>query len=236
MSETTSEPTAPGASVVRDIASQINLVNPGSPVRNQDVEFRFRKVAAKDGKPAVEPRPAFKMTLPMPTMEAVLTELTHPDEARKVKAQNYLLDLISEQVINAAKEQVNDETNPVNSQDDLDLSLLSLTAIINQPPSARKGAAIAKEVWEQFEADYKLIMPGVLGKSEKTISNQLKYIMGKFNGCRTQKQIIALLAGYLGQYAEATKIKDDVREVLEYLLGRAKTLLEVTEEKLIEAL
>lgn len=235
MSDTVNtEAAAPTAgAVVRDVAAQLNLVNPTSPVRNQDFDFRFRKVK---GKPEAEVRKPFKMTLPIPTMEAVLAELTNAEEARRVKAQNYILDLITEQVFNAAKEQVNDESKPVNGQDDLDLEALSLLAIINQPPSARKGAAIAKEVWEQFEADYLLIMPAALGKKEVAIKNQLKYIMGKFNGCRNNKAILTLLATCLGEYIGATKILDDVREVVEYLADRAKTLLEADEEKLLAAL
>jgi len=51
---------------------------------------------------------------------------------------------------------------------------LTIDAIANLPPSERKGAGIAKEVWKQFAEDYIAIMPSLQGKSVENVTNAAK--------------------------------------------------------------
>ena len=122
---------------VADVAALLNAGSAVNLVRNENVLMSFRK-----DKETGTRRPSFWLTVPVPTMDAVIAKLTEGTPEEISKYSNYMLDLIAEKVIAAAKEQVGDEENPVTTQEQLRLELLSFEALVNQPPSARRGAGI----------------------------------------------------------------------------------------------
>jgi len=99
-----------------------------------------------------------------------------------------------------AKLQVGHETSPVNKQEDLDISKLTIDAIANLPPSERKGAGIAKEVWKQFAEDYIAIMPSLQGKSVENVTNAAKIFVARMQPCKTNKPVLSRLKDYLNLY------------------------------------
>tara|TARA_R110000744_G_scaffold372015_1_gene483354 strand:- start:570 stop:1310 length:741 start_codon:yes stop_codon:yes gene_type:complete len=113
---------------------------------------------------------------------------------------------------------------------------VSWEAIANQPKATRRGGGIPKEVWDGFEVDYIEVMPEITGKTVDQITNAAKILKGKLTQVRTNEPVLKLLVEQLAVYAEATTNLDDYAECVEFLLGKADTFLNVTDEQLLAAL
>lgn len=206
------------------------LLNTGGRMDYRTEQFRFDFRVDKDTKTR---RPSFWLALPVITFEGLVARFQGPDGD---KYKNFVLDLISNEVFNAAKQQVGDDEAPVNSQEELKSELLTLDAIVNQPASMRRGNGIAKELWEEFGKDYLAVMPSATGKTEQRISNQVKLLIGKFAACKTQKKIIEKLLEELNVYAAATAELETFAPVVEFLLNKGQALMNMDEDTLLASL
>jgi len=131
---------------------------------------------------------------------------------------------------------VGHETNPVNKQEDLDISKLTIDAIANLPPSERKGAGIAKEVWKQFAEDYIAIMPSLQGKSVENVTNAAKIFVARMQPCKTNKPVLSRLKDYLNLYFTKTSIQEDMQEVYTFLNEKIEAFLKLDEATLLQNL
>jgi hypothetical protein len=121
----------------------------------------------------------------------------------------------------AARIQVNDEEKPVNSQDDLDLTKLTIAYLANQPESERRGGGIAKELWDAFEKNYVTVKTQA-GKEAEKASNAAKIFAKKLQPVRTNKKILTFLKGELDSWFQSAS-KDDQEEfsgIYEYLMKK----------------
>lgn len=113
---------------------------------------------------------------------------------------------------------------------------VSWEAIANQPKATRRGGGIPKEIWDLFELDYIEVMPEVTGKTVDQITNAAKILKGKLTQVRTNEPVLKLLVEQLAVYADSTANLEDYAECVEFLLGKADTFLNVTDEQLLAAL
>ncbi len=117
------------------------------------------------GKPVPVKRPEFKISLPIINVDGLITALDNQ------KQREYILSVLEDSVYKEARYQVDDETSPINSQSELDVSKLTLEYLANRPPSERLSGGISKETWEAFTEDYINVMPGL--STSQTVSSIL---------------------------------------------------------------
>lgn len=209
-------------------------------VQMREVPFHFKTPRSEKKNDKGEPvdelgevlkkRETIKLNLPMPTFAGIVEAMQ--DE----KQLAFITDLIEEAIIGAARDQVGDDSKPVNSQDELDISKLTLAFIANQPKAERRGGGIGKEVWEEFAKDYVEIMPAIANKSPEAVGNASKLFLAKFQPVKTQKKVIAYLQQQLALWFQNTKRADDFSECYEFLNEKATNLLKQDEAALLDTL
>jgi hypothetical protein len=209
-----------------DPASEINLDVGHAFTRNMEAVFRFKKEKNELG----ERRPDVKLILPVPTLEGLAAAL------RDENQREFILDLLADVVREAARDQITDETRPVNKQEELNVKKLTLEYLANQPKAVRTGGGISKEVWEAFAKDYTDVMQAATGKSQDAVTNAAKLFVAKFNPVKTQKKVITFLRDQLAVYTSATPNLDDFADCVAFLDKKAEDLLNMNEEALLENL
>lgn len=185
-----------------------------------------KKFAFKKDKLGVK-RPTIALQIPMPTLEGVINALS--DE----KVRDFILETLGNEVYKAAREQVGDDSKPVNKQEELDLNKLSLSFIASIPKAERTGGGISKETWEEFAADYVTVMPSRTNFTAEQIGNAVKIFTARFQPIKTQKKIIAFLRTQLALWFQNTTNQEDFQEVYDFLDNKAGTLLEADEATLL---
>ena len=187
-------------------------------------KFSFKKDELGNKRDTVE------LQLPKPTFDGILAALEVEKQAQ------YVIDCVFADQVFQAKLQVGHETSPVNKQEDLDISKLTIDAIANLPPSERKGAGIAKEVWKQFAEDYIAIMPSLQGKSVENVTNAAKIFVARMQPCKTNKPVLSRLKDYLNLYFTKTSIQEDMQEVYTFLNEKIEAFLKLDEATLLQNL
>ena len=172
-------------------------------------------------------RDTVKLNIPFVTIDGLVEALS--DE----KQQAYLLSIINDSIYQAGKWQVGDENKPVNKQEELDLSKLTLEALANMPPSERRGGGIAKEVWEEFGKDYAAVMQPLTGKTTDQIDNAVALLLKKFQPVKSNKRVLAHLKSQLNMWFAATQAAEDFKECFEFLDAKAQTFLDADEAALL---
>ena len=189
------------------------------------VKFNFRRV--KDEATGLESkRPSVEIELPLLSVEGIVAAF---------QAGGKQLDLIVEAVrdvqIARARELIN-EKEDINAEN-FPYAELSWEVIANLPKAERRGGGIPKETWEEFAKDYIAVMPEAAGKTVEQITNMAKILMGKLNAIKTNEPVLQLVVEQLGIYAEATENMEDYADCVAFLLNKAETFLNVSEEELL---
>jgi hypothetical protein len=192
---------------------------PGTVFRPKKFFFKKDEVGEK--------RPNVDLILPYPTEDRVL-EMFKDDKQRMI-----LMDLINDLINDHAKLQVGDEKNPVNKQEELDITKLDLAFIASIPPGERRGGGIGKETWETFFADYVEIMPAITGKAKDNVENAAKLLVARLQPVKTQKKILDFLGGQLSLWFSKTQQAEELAEVYEFLSEKIKTLMAADEAALL---
>lgn len=198
----------------------------------RDVKFSFKKADPVTG----NKRPPVNLKIPQVTTDTLQNFLTDPEKA--AKNIDYLLDVMNDIVKEAARQQVADDENPVDNQEQLDLSKLDLTYIANLPAAERRGGGIPKETWEAFGVAYNTIMPGVTGKKPEHVGNAATLFLGKYAKCKTDKKVLKVLKEQLEiffQNASADQ-QEEFADIYEYLQKKADNYLEANEADLLASL
>jgi len=190
----------------------------------QPIKFTFKKDDLGVKRPTVE------LALPVPTADTVTSMLA--DE----KQRNYLLSVLADQVYLQARQQVGNESSPVNKQDQLDLTKLTMEYIASIPPSERRGGGISKETWADFFKDYIEVMPSVTGKNKEQVENAGKLFVARLQPVKTQKKILTFLQSQLALWFTNTQAADDFAEVYEFLTGKIEDFLKRDEAELLQNL
>jgi len=187
-------------------------------------KFSFKKDELGNKRDTVE------LQLPKPTFDGILAALEVEKQAQ------YVIDCVFADQVFQAKLQVGHETSPVNKQEDLDISKLTIDAIANLPPSERKGAGIAKEVWKQFAEDYIAIMPSFKARVLRMSRMLQKIFVARMQPCKTNKPVLSRLKDYLNLYFTKTSIQEDMQEVYTFLNEKIEAFLKLDEATLLQNL
>lgn len=191
---------------------------PPSPIKGtifRPTKFHFKKDELGQKRETVE------LLAPIPTMEGLVSRMqdttrnkNEKGEEDKLtngeKVQNLVLELLADLVAGNMRLQVSDEKNPVNKQEELDLSKLDLVFIANIPPAERRGGGISKETWTAFFENYVQVMQEKTGKKKEQVENAAKLLVARLQPVKTQKKILAFLKDQLNLWF--TSIAEDVRE------------------------
>jgi len=200
-------------------------VNYDFSVAVKPVNFNFKK--STDKATGIETiRNSVQLALPYPSMEGIVAIL----EAGG-KGLELLVEAIEGVVNAAARELLYDDVSLTAATFPVDK--VSWEFIANLPKAQRRGGGIPKETWEGFGQDYVDVMPAVTGKSIEQIANAAKILVAKLNQVKTNEPVLQLLVGQLAVYADNSPNIDEYKECVSFLLEKADTFLNVSEEELL---
>lgn len=209
----------------------LTLTSPHVRVIEESFHFKTTKeeIETPEGKETKEKkRPTVKLQLAVPTFEGLVEAMA--DE----KIQNYVLDLLKEDVVQAAREQVNEDESI--SQTTIDLTKLTLAALASRPPAARRGGGIAKETWELFTKDYVEVMPAITGKSSENCATAAKLLAQKFQPVKTNKELIKLLKERMSLWFANSPRAEELSECYEFLEKKADEFMNADNTELLAKL
>jgi hypothetical protein len=223
-----------------ETSSNIEAIS-GPHTMDKEEKFTFRTPKNKLnalGEPE-EKRAPVVLTLPIPTWNGFVDAVSKGPDAEKI--QSYVLSLIEDAVIEAARSQVSPaegdtEATPVNSQDQLDLSKLTLTYLANEPKTDRRGRGIDKETWEAFEADYVTIMPDITGRTPEQVKVAAGLFSKKLVAVKTNKPVLKMLEKRLEEWYANTPNGSDFQDVYTFLTGKLNAFLTTPERDLASIL
>lgn len=193
-----------------------------------DTNFHFRKV--KDEKTGLESkRPTVTIPVPAPSVEGIIAII----EAGG-KGLDLLLEAVRDKIVEQAREQVNEKEDI--TAENFDYTKLAWDFIANLPKAERRGGGIAKELWDDFAADYVAVMPGVTGKNKESVELAAKVFTTKFANAKTNKPVLKLLQGQLTIYINNTTRGEELAPVVEWLNNKLETLINTDETNLLLSL
>jgi len=182
-------------------------------------KFSFKKQQINNDVGQPVKRPPVTLTVPVPTFDGLIRSFTNE------KVQNYIMDLVEEAIKDRVRVQLSDDEKPVNRQDDLDLSKLTLEYIADLPKTERTGSAISKEDWEAWSANYIQVMSPKRGADKATTA--AKTFMAKFAPAKGKSEVIKFLQEQLQTWASETDgdSLENFSEIYTYLDARAAAML-----------
>lgn len=200
-------------------------VNYDAQVDTKQVQFNFKK--STDKETGIETvRNAVQLAMPYPSIEGIVAILEAGGK------QLELLQEAIEKVINdAARELLYEDVTLTAGT--FPTGKISWDAISQQPKAQRRGGGIPKETWEGFAQDYVDVMPEITNKTVEQVANAAKILMGKLAQVKTNEPVLQLLVGQLAVYADNSPNATEYQECIEFLLNKAETFLNVSDEELL---
>ena len=194
-------------------------------VNVKPVVFNFKK--SKDKDTGIETlRKPVQLAIPYPSVQGIMAIL---------EAGGKELDLLieaMENVVNSSAREILYEDLTLTAAT-FPVERLSWLAIASVPKVQRRGGGIPKETWDAFCQDYCEVMPEATGKTPEQVANAAKILGQKLQPVKTNEVVIQLLVAQLTMYAEATPNLDEFSDCVEFLLAKAETFLNVSEEDLL---
>jgi hypothetical protein len=197
-------------------------------VSTRAVKFNFKKT--KDKTTGIETiREPVELAIPYPSMEGIVAILEQGG-----KGLELLVEALEGVVNNAARDLLNDgpDGTKLNAAN-FPVDKVSWEFIANMPKAQRRGGGIPKETWEGFAQDYVEVMPEVTGKTIEQVANAAKILAGKLAAVRTNEPVLQLLVEQLAVYAENSPNVEEFQDCVAFLLGKADTFLNVSNEELL---
>lgn len=200
-------------------------VNYDFKVTTKPVNFNFKKSVDKiTGIETI--RKPVQLAIPYPSVEGVVNILETGG-----KGLELLMEAI-EGVVNSAARDLLYEDEKLNAAT-FPVEKISWEAIANLPKAQRRGGGIPKETWESFAQDYVEVMPAITGKTLEQVANAAKILMNKLQQVRTNEPVLNLLVEQLAIYAENSPNIEEYQDCVAFLLNKADTFLNVSEEELL---
>lgn len=200
-------------------------VNYDFDVHVKDVAFHFKK--SKDKDTGIETvREPVMLAVPYPSVEGIVAILE-----KGGKGLELLLEAM-ETVVNQQARNLLYEDTTLNAAT-FPVDKVSWEFIANIPKVQRKGGGIPKEVWEAFTSDYVEVMPEATGKTVEQVANAAKILGQKLAPVRTNEPVLNLLVEQLAIYMKTSANAEEYSECVEFLLNKADTFLNVSEEELL---
>jgi hypothetical protein len=200
-------------------------VNYNFDVDVKSTQFNFKK--SKDKDTGIETiRHPVVLALPYPSVEGIVTILQTGGKGLE------LLQEAIETVVNAAARDILYDSFDLTAAT-FPVDKVSWETIANLPKAQRKGGGIPKETWEAFGEDYVAIMPEATGKRVDQVTNMAKLLLNKLNSVKTNEAVLQLAVEQLGIYTEKSENAGEYADCIEFLLNKAETFLNVSEEELL---
>lgn len=206
-------------------------------------KFTFRTIQVPDpdlglddkGQPKTKDfkRPTLTVQIPLLTKAGVIAALSADD-----KTTELVIDAVNAQIQDRARAIINDkidvDPNIVLKIEDLPIEQLSLAAIASLPKSER-GAGLAKELFQAFVADYKVMMqsPEAIAlfsdkkpRSPDILEKHAILLAGKFNQVKSRKDVVGQMQGFLDVWAQVTPNLEEHSQVYEFLQSKANAIMQ----------
>jgi len=214
----------PTAEEMTGICETIN-VNYDFSVVTKPVNFNFKK--STDKVTGIETiRNSVQLAMPYPSIEGIVHILEEGGKGLE------LLQEAVENVVNSAARELLYEDVTLNAAT-FPVEKLSWEFIANLPKAQRRGGGIPKETWEGFAQDYVEVMPELTGKTIEQVANAAKILASKLTQVRTNEPVLQLLVAQLALYAENSPNVEEYQECVAFLLQKADTFLNISEEELL---
>ena len=200
-----------------------------------ETAFHFRKVVNEVKQPdgtvsKIETKRAtVNIPIPAPSVEGLIEIIQAGG-----KGLELLMEAARDKVLEQAREYVN-ETLTV-TEANFPYDMLAWEKIANLPKAERRGGGIPKELWEEFQADYVEIMPGLTGKPAANVENAAKVFVSKFANAKTNKPVLKVLNDQLGIYINNTTKGEQLLPVIDWLSSKMETLINTDETNLLLSL
>lgn len=221
----------PDAEEMAAIVANINT-NFNFDVNVKSVNYNFKK--SKDKDTGIETlRSSVQLAMPYPSVAGIVAILEGGEPGNN-KGLDLLLEAM-ESVVNAQARDILYEDTTLTAAT-FPVDRCSWEHIATIPKVTRRGGGIPKEVWEAFGQDYVEVMPEVTGKKVEQVANAAKILTNKLAAVKTNQAVLELLVGQITIYAEHSPNVAEYQDCLEFLLAKAETFLNVTDEELLSAL
>ena len=197
-------------------------------------KFNFKKSTDKETGIVTE-RQAVELPIPYPSLEGVVNILEKVED--DPKGVELLMECVESVINSRVRDFLNDEEKGTTyDASNFPYEELSWSKIASLPKAARRGGGIAKETWDAFAADYMEVMPEVTGKTIEQIGNMAKILLNRLTMVKTNKPVLAMVVERLGLYAENSPNVEEFAECIEFLVNKADTFLNVSDEELLSNL
>lgn len=194
-------------------------------VATKPVIFNFKK--SKDKDTGIETvRKPVHLVIPYPSVQGVINIIE-----RGGKGLELLLEAM-ENVVNSSAREILYEDLELTAAT-FPVAKLAWEVIANIPKVQRRGGGIPKDTWDAFCQDYCEVMPAAAGKTPEQCANAAKILGQKLQPVKTNEAVLNLLVEQLAVYAEATSNLEEFSDCIEFLLAKADTFLNVSEEELL---
>lgn len=214
----------PTSEEMREICENIK-VNYDFSVTTKAVVFNFKKT--KDKITGIETiRTPVHLAIPYPSVEGIVAIL----EAGG-KGLDLLLESMETVTNGQARDLLYEDTSLTAAT--FPVEKVSWEFIANIPKIQRRGGGIPKETWEAFAKDYIEVMLEVTDKKLEQITNMAKILTDKLVRVRTNEPVLQLVVAQLAVYAEHSSNLGDYEECIAFLLNKAETFLNVSDEDLL---
>lgn len=198
------------------------------------VKFWFREPSdeAKKKDPKLTKRSDLELTLPFVDKEGLINAMGSDD-----KVMQYVVDIVNNAIEDEARLQVKRVESPVMSQEELDLSKLTLEYLADKP-SERKSSGIDKDTWTAFEAKYNSIMPALEGRDPDKVKKVAKIFVARLVPMKTSKPVLEAIRPMLATFYGAldTEDKEVYTPIYAYLEKKFDEYLAITDEDVLAGL
>lgn len=198
------------------------------------VKFWFREPTAEAKKkdPTLVKRADLELLLPFVDEEQLINSI-----GSDPKVMQYVVDIVNNAIEDEARLQVKRDENPVMSQEELDVSKLTLEYLADKP-SERKSSGISKEDWQEFEAKYISVMPTLEGRDVEKVKKVAKIFVARLVPMKTSKPVLEaiqpMLATFYGSLDEGDKEK--FTPIYAYLEKKFEEYMAITDEDVLAGL
>ena len=136
------------------------------------------------------------------------------------KPLDLLLDVVNDVFYQHTKMQINDESKPVNTQEELNMGALDWFVIAALPPAERKGSGISAETWEAFAVDYVSVMNGRIEKTAEQIATACALFLKRLAPVKWRKPYLRALKTYLDMWYANTQEAESFTDLYKFLDGK----------------
>lgn len=200
---------------------------------DNQIDFKPISIHFKTDKELGYKRPSFDVQMPVPSVEGLVEIFNNGG-----KGLELLQEAVQAVVYNQLRSQINDlqeKGGDINASL-IDVSKLTWDFIANLSVAEKKSAAIPKETWDAFIADYVEVIVRVTGRELEKAVLAAKNLANKFAKIKGKKAAIEFLKGQLDiWFANSTK-QEDFQEIYDLLTVKAGEALQEDEASLLENL